>query len=160
MWILLAAALLFGAGCSHKAPVFANCGDNIVNGEETDVDCGGRICPQCNAGKRCVVDKDCRSLVCGGGACVAPSCADGLLNGSESDVDCCGPDCAPCGDARVCAAGTDCSSGVCSGGTCQAASCSDGFRNGDEVGIDCGGACPPCDAAAGGPADLINQSID
>ena len=28
-------------GCGKKAPLFPDCGDNVVNGEETDVDCGG-----------------------------------------------------------------------------------------------------------------------
>jgi hypothetical protein len=161
MRILLVAALVLGAGCGHKARVYPTCGDNVVNGEETDVDCGGRICAPCNPGKRCVVTKDCLSLVCGGdGRCVAPSCADGVLNGSESDVDCGGPDCAPCADAQLCAAGNDCRSTVCTGGTCQAPSCSDGFKNGDETAIDCGGSCPGCDAAAGGAVDLAPPAID
>jgi hypothetical protein len=154
MRILLAAALLLGGGCSHKATVFPTCGDNVVNGQETDIDCGGPICTPCNVGKRCTINKDCRSLVCsGGGTCAAPSCSDGILNGSESDVDCGGPDCPACGDGRVCAGDNDCSSLVCNGATCQTASCSDGFRNGDETGIDCGGSCPPCDAAVGTQSD-------
>ncbi|MGZ3425661.1 MAG: hypothetical protein ACXVCV_03380 [Polyangia bacterium] len=162
MRILLAAVLATTlGGCGHKAPVFPTCGDNVINGEETDIDCGGRICSSCNSGKRCAVDKDCRSKLCTSDlVCAAPSCGDGVLNGSESDVDCGGPDCPPCGDARICAGDNDCVSRVCNGGTCQAASCSDGFQNGDEVGVDCGGSCPPCDAGAGVGADLINQSID
>ena len=154
MRILLAAALVVVAGCGHKAKVFPTCGDNLVNGQETDVDCGGELCTPCNTGKRCAVDKDCRSKLCNSDLfCAAPSCSDGVLNGSESDLDCGGPDCAPCGDGRVCAGDNDCRSRVCTGATCQAASCSDGFKNGDETGIDCGGSCPPCDAAVGGMGD-------
>jgi hypothetical protein len=162
MRILLAAALAATlGGCGHKTTVFPTCGDNVVNGEETDVDCGGRICSQCNTGKHCLVDKDCRSKLCNSDlVCAAPTCSDGVLNGSESDIDCGGPDCPPCGDAHICAGDNDCASRVCNGGTCQGASCSDGFQNGDETGIDCGGSCPPCDAAAGSGPDLINQSID
>jgi hypothetical protein len=144
MRIVLALALVLLA-CGKKAPVFPNCGDNMVNGEETDVDCGGRICTPCNAGKHCAVDKDCRSKICAAGVCATAGCSDGVLNGSESDVDCGGPDCPACGDARVCGGDNDCVSHVCTGSTCQAASCADGFLNGDETGIDCGGSCPPCD---------------
>ena len=160
MRILLAAALaaaVFG-GC-HRAPtVFPTCGDDTVNGEETDTDCGGRICPTCNSGKHCSIDKDCRSMLCNSDrVCSAPSCSDGVLNGSESDRDCGGPDCPPCGDARICAGDNDCVSRVCNGGTCQPPSCGDGFRNGDETGIDCGGSCPPCDAGVSVMPDLTNS---
>lgn len=48
------------------------CTDNIQNGNETGVDCGGPDCPAC------------------------PTCSDGIQNGDETGVDCGGPDCAPC----------------------------------------------------------------
>ena len=155
MRIVLALALACAVvGCSKKPPVFPNCGDNVVNGDETDVDCGGQLCTPCNTGKRCAVDHDCRSHVCAGGACAAPSCSDGLVNGSESDIDCGGPDCSPCADGRACSGDNDCRSRVCTGLVCQTPSCSDGFENGDELGIDCGGSCPPCDASVTPPPDL------
>ncbi|MCU1277022.1 MAG: hypothetical protein JWM53_568 [bacterium] len=155
MRILLAAVLVLSAGgCGSKTTVYPTCGDNVVNGAETDVDCGGAICTPCNTGKRCSIDKDCRSKLCNSDAvCSAPSCSDGVVNGSESDLDCGGPDCGPCADGRVCAGGNDCRSHVCTGATCQAPSCDDGFRNGDELAVDCGGSCPPCDGAAGGATD-------
>ena len=160
MRILCAAALVVAAlaavavGCNKKAPVFPTCGDNVTNGEETDVDCGGQICTSCNTGKHCLVDKDCRSLVCTAGVCAAPSCSDGIWNGSETDIDCGGPDCTPCADAHYCAGDNDCLSKVCNGGTCQAPSCGDGIQNGGETGVDCGGMCPPCDAGVTMPNDL------
>lgn len=158
MRIVLAAALLL-LSCSQKAPVFPTCGDNITNGEETDVDCGGRICTQCNTGKHCLVDKDCRSKLCNSDDTCAPAtCSDGVLNGSESDTDCGGLDCAPCDDARICAGDNDCRSHVCSGSTCQAPSCGDGFKNGDETAVDCGGSCPPCDAAVPPPPSDLSTS--
>lgn len=49
-----------------------SCTDNIQNGNETGVDCGGPDCPAC------------------------PTCSDGVQNGDETGVDCGGPDCAPC----------------------------------------------------------------
>src|SRR5258708_8814613 len=122
MRILLVAALVVVAtvsgGCGHKTTVYPTCGDNIVNGEETDVDCGGRICTPCNSGKHCAVDRDCRSKLCNSDlVCSAPSCNDGVLNGSESDIDCGGTDCPPCADARICARDNDRRSCVCTCGT-------------------------------------------
>ncbi|MBW2981779.1 hypothetical protein KY343_02760 [Candidatus Woesearchaeota archaeon] len=38
------------------------CYDKIFNGNESDVDCGGLICPKCEDGKRCRVDEDCINL--------------------------------------------------------------------------------------------------
>ena len=38
------------------------CYDDIFNGNESDVDCGGLICPKCEDGKRCRVDEDCINL--------------------------------------------------------------------------------------------------
>src|SRR5262245_13149230 len=52
------------------------CGNGVMNGTETDVDCGGLTCPQCRLGARCAVDGDCRSGACANGAC-AP-CGLGL----------------------------------------------------------------------------------
>ena len=150
----IVAIVTAGDGCSKSPPVFPTCGDFMVNGDETDVDCGGLICPACNPGRHCAVDKDCLAKICTAGVCAAPSCSDGIFNGSESDVDCGGPDCAPCADGRACAGDNDCRSRVCTGGACQPPSCSDGFENGDETGIDCGGSCPPCDAAVSLPPDL------
>ncbi len=48
------------------------CTDNIQNGNETGVDCGGPDCPAC------------------------PTCSDGVQNGDEEGVDCGGSNCAPC----------------------------------------------------------------
>src|SRR2546423_13049350 len=104
----VALALALGGGaCGKKAPIFPNCGDNSINGDETDLDCGGPLCTPCNAGKHCAVDKDCRSKICTAGACAAPSCTDGIVNGSESDVDCGGPDRPPCAHGRARAGGHD-----------------------------------------------------
>jgi hypothetical protein len=35
-----------------------SCNDHLKDGSETDVDCGGG-CPNCPAGKHCLVDNDC-----------------------------------------------------------------------------------------------------
>src|SRR5690606_19519186 len=66
----------------------ASCGDGILNGDESDVDCGGAACVGCPDGAGCGGGTDCASLSCASGICQAPSCSDGIENGAESDVDC------------------------------------------------------------------------
>ena len=36
-----------------------NCMDGIQNGNETDVDCGGGVCPVCRELKHCLLPRDC-----------------------------------------------------------------------------------------------------
>jgi hypothetical protein len=46
----------------------AGCIDNIKNGDESDVDCGGS-CPPCGIGQFCNKNADCASLGCRNGLC-------------------------------------------------------------------------------------------
>jgi hypothetical protein len=101
------------------------CDDGLLNGDETDVDCGGPCAP-CGDGLMCAVVEDCESGVCGGGLCAAPACDDGVFNGAETDVDCGGP-CAPCASGLGCHRPADCQSGICApaaGTTCETRACS------------------------------------
>ncbi|HWU86705.1 MAG TPA: hypothetical protein VN253_05505, partial [Kofleriaceae bacterium] len=68
------------------------CTDQIRNGEETDIDCGG-TCGPCNLGDHCRVDKDCDDGICKGGTCAPVACANGVLDPGETDVDCGGDTC-------------------------------------------------------------------
>jgi len=46
------------------------CTDNVRNGDESDVDCGGPTCSlRCAIGKACFVNSDCQSGNCQGGFC-------------------------------------------------------------------------------------------
>ncbi|MEZ4225770.1 MAG: plastocyanin/azurin family copper-binding protein [Polyangiaceae bacterium] len=45
-----------------------SCSDNVKNGTETDVDCGG-TCPKCANGKACTQNGDCTSAQCAGNSC-------------------------------------------------------------------------------------------
>jgi hypothetical protein len=78
------------------------CNDNVQNGQETDIDCGGPICAKCAPTNHCRAPLDCTSKVCKPGppgtpdVCQAPSCTDGVQNGDETGVDC-GGSCPPCG---------------------------------------------------------------
>ncbi len=117
-----------------------SCNDGLLNGTETDVDCGGS-CGACADGKRCIAGDGCVSGSCKSQTCVAPSCGDGVKNASETDVDCGGGTCAVCPADKACLGPADCASGVCNGGTCAAPRCDDGVKNGDETALDCGGSC-------------------
>ena len=80
-----------------------SCMDKLKSGAETDVDCGGANCPDCELAQACAGPSDCKSGTCDGGLCVlAPSCKalkallpvpkDGLywvnLGGTSTEVYC------------------------------------------------------------------------
>ena len=133
------------------------CGDQVKNGFETGVDCGGPSCAPCGVGEGCVYGADCLAPnLCTVGVCTAPGCGDQVKNGGESDVDCGGATaCARCADDALCTGGADCTSGVCSAGHCAVPACSDGVKNGFETATDCGGAtsCARCAPGAHCDAD-------
>ena len=97
-----------------------SCDDDVRNGAETDVDCGGSdpSCARCADGDSCVAGADCESQRCQVGTCV--SCSDGVRNGTETGVDCGGtdPSCDRCGPGLACNADGDCASGACEDGVC------------------------------------------
>ena len=155
----LAALLVGGAGCTSSNSVvdmdaaagadmamvdLAGCSDGRLDGDETDVDCGG-ACSPCGTGQGCARTTDCQSGVCTNQKCAAPTCSDGVKNGTETDVDC-GGTCHPCAAGQACVKGTDCASGTCTNQRClPPPNCMDGKQDGDETDVDCGGsACPPC----------------
>jgi V8-like Glu-specific endopeptidase len=122
----------------------ALCNDQVKNGAETDVDCGGGSCAGCAAGLACQVGTDCASGACADGRCVASTCANGVRDpGTETDLDC-GAACGKCGLGARCITGADCASGACLLGRCMAL-CNDGVKNGAETDVDCGGTCGGCD---------------
>jgi len=57
----------------------ASCTDKAVNGDETDLDCGGGTCPKCAAGKLCKADTDCKSGKCASGKCDDPFTPTGTV---------------------------------------------------------------------------------
>ncbi len=46
-----------------------SCVDNVKNGSETDVDCGG-LCSPCDYGKQCQRQRDCDEGACSAGVCI------------------------------------------------------------------------------------------
>lgn len=133
------------------------CDDGVRNGDESDVDCGGR-CEACPVGAACRASSDCASEQCVDAVCCESAClgacracsegrtgeADGtcanVLAGSDPDDECSG--------------GYDCRDGSCE-------SCVDGLQNGDETWIDCGGDCSPCgEICTNGIDDDGNNLVD
>lgn len=55
--------LLNGSVCE------AHCVDGRVNGDETDIDCGGSVCGTCKFGRGCNIWSDCMTGVCRAGRC-------------------------------------------------------------------------------------------
>ncbi len=45
------------------------CTDNVKNGNETDTDCGGRVCGVCVPGKECRDPTDCSNGKCMSNIC-------------------------------------------------------------------------------------------
>ncbi|TNF34625.1 MAG: hypothetical protein EP329_07025, partial [Deltaproteobacteria bacterium] len=100
-------------GLCDPAPT---CEDGVMNGDETDVDCGGATCDACEVGEGCLEASDCVTEVCGeDGLCeeAPPTCDDGVMNGDETDVDCGGDTCDPCEVGEGCLVASDCVSEIC-----------------------------------------------
>jgi hypothetical protein len=95
----------------------------VLNGTESDIDCGGTTCAKCPVGDKCGSGADCLSLSCSmQHRCIAPSCTDQIKNENESDVDCGGTSMCPrCGYNKACTVAADCASNVCTGGKCTLA---------------------------------------
>jgi len=53
----------------------ATCTDTVKNGSESDVDCGGPVCPRCAVGKACLGAADCSTSLCVNNVCT--TCASG-----------------------------------------------------------------------------------
>jgi hypothetical protein len=126
-------------------PIPASCTNKMQDGDETDIDCGGQVCPKCPDLNMCVLARDCVSSKCASMHCQPPTCHDGVQNGSETDMDCGGSCPTACDIGQHCKVPSDCLLMACAAGTCVMPSCMDQQLNGSETDVDCGGgACPPC----------------
>ncbi|MFM2152232.1 MAG: hypothetical protein RL199_667 [Pseudomonadota bacterium] len=146
--------------CTPQAPGKCSprtCVDNVPNGAETDVDCGGKACgTRCTDRSICAVDADCASRDCvlptgaGVARCAPATRFDKRLDGDETDIDCgtVGPDPVPSASttpapstAARCVSGQRCDSpGDCSSGLCEAGVCTNGLC-GNQQNTTCGRLC-------------------
>jgi hypothetical protein len=110
-------------GCVGNTCAQPSCTDQVKDGLETGVDCGGPACPACGAGQGCVTSTDCAApITCGGGGasgvcgCIAnpktTTCA-GLNCGVV--VDNCGAQisCGSCAAPYTCGSGSPSVPHVC-----------------------------------------------
>ncbi len=141
------------------------CQDHIRDGAETDVDCGGGICPRCAARAACRVDDDCALF---GGCdslahtCVDSDCDDHHMDVVETDVDCGGGGCNLCALGQRCLSHFDCSSNNCLNHVCVQFPCADGVKNFGESDIDCGAVCQRCalGKSCNGAYDCASNACD
>ena len=96
----------------------------VLNGTESDVDCGGTDCKKCMVNQICRAGSDCDTGVCTSGRCAPPSCTDGVKNQGESDIDCGGTtSCPRCADFKYCTAPSDCMTNMCTNNYCGSMGC-------------------------------------
>ncbi|CAF3821000.1 unnamed protein product, partial [Adineta steineri] len=122
-----------GKGCTDKAQCASGVcdgtsktcadpsySDQVLNGDETGIDCGGTSPNKCAQGIGCKVTADCDKALCTNGLCAAATCSDGIKNGVETDVDCGGSKCSPCDANKICSGNGDCASKNCVSLKCAA----------------------------------------
>jgi hypothetical protein len=137
---------LGGCACDavSKICVADVCVDHRKDGDESDVDCGGMVCPACDTGAICTSNRDCKKSSCDAltATCDADACADHQRDGNETDVDCGGGICPLCPLGMGCALNYDCTSGACDAVSrkCVTDPCFDHRWDGTETDTDCGGS--------------------
>ena len=114
MKLVLACMVAVLSGCVWY--LHPSCSDQIMNGNETDIDCGG-TCTKCEIGQGCNVNAECDESNCINHTCTPYDCDNGKIGQQETDVDCGGPMCRKCAGGRHCVVATDCASGSCDAAT-------------------------------------------
>lgn len=143
-----------GSKCIDSSCQSALCDNTLMDGSETDVDCGGPDCTsRCGLGQSCAMPSDCEvGLSCENGSCVEATCSNNLQDVDESDTDCGGTSqCPRCNTGQACTLASDCvSNAPCVNNACAPASCANNIQDGTETDIDCGNAeCGPCGGGGG-----------
>jgi len=131
--------------CKNGRCAEPSCSDNVQNGDETGIDCGGSCAIDgftCEDGLGCTVSRDCTGEFCANQVC-SDHCISSKREADETDVDCGGKQCSPCGDDKKCTVADDCASKICTNKLCVPATCSDEVVNQTESDVDCGGVCTP-----------------
>jgi len=131
------------------------CDNRTLDGNETDVDCGGADCDACTNGFACEGASDCASQFCdvrsgGAGTDGELTCAACLNNDDCTEATpawhCLAGVCTDTGaklNGETCSGGDDCLSTHCIDGVCCGTTCDDGAM----------GDCVACSMAAGAQTD-------
>jgi hypothetical protein len=120
-WIfvpVLGVALMGATVASSCGDDVDPCLDGVLNGSESDVDCGGTCVERCTLAASCLVAEDCVTGCCNAaGSCDTDDDEDGVCDADRCEPDCdaracggdgCGGLCGECGDYESCT-----ESGVC-----------------------------------------------
>jgi hypothetical protein len=122
----------------------ASCQNATQDNAETDVDCGGDLCPPCSTGQACGADSDCAQGPCVSDVCtcIASTCDDVTACGSAVDDGCGGTiDCSSkCTGTDVCF-----NDACCTPLTCPTDSCAASIDDGCGGTIDCSTNCTGTD---------------
>ena len=65
--------------------ISSHCNDNVIDADESGVDCGGADCNKCTDGLGCNAPSDCNSNLCLAHVCSEPSCGDGVVERSSGE---------------------------------------------------------------------------
>jgi hypothetical protein len=151
--------------CLNGACAQPSCSDQIQNGDEGDVDCGG-TCTPCLPGQKCKLATDCAGGACTNGSC-SLTCLDGKgncdgdpANGCETNLKTDAAHCSACdAPCNLPHATATCNGGTCAVSACTApyADCDGDPSNGCETNTstdptNCNGCGLTCVAVNGTPA--------
>ncbi len=158
-----------GEVCAQGECVPAHCVNDTLDGDESDVDCGGS-CPGCPNGDDCNVPGDCRSNVCVNNVCEPcvehGQCPQGMY---------CDPTTQNCrnklDDGEDCSGSAVCQSGFCPDGVCCETACQETCMSCRELATaELNGLCRPvkagtdpfgdCAAPQCQGDDLVTSSCD
>jgi WD40 repeat protein len=151
--------IIGNAGTSGQTnPAGGTCGNGQKDGDETDVDCGGKSgCPKCIPFKTCNQDSDCLSEYAtnaGSPPFTGITCTDSVdVKGQTITL-----------QGKVCMSGElygaaqNLANAWAQGGgqsNLAGGTCANGIKDSGETDVDCGGSCPPC-----APFKTCNDNAD
>ena len=74
--------------CLRNKCAEPTCDDTVLNGDESDIDCGGACKNKCKKGQGCYIDEDCEyGLVCISQICSETKPGEGAIQGPDKDSD-------------------------------------------------------------------------
>ncbi len=114
---------------SSNTCVTVGCDNELKDGTESDVDCGGDSCPACADGKICGDFEDCQSLFCKSGICAKCASAADCHSDDYCDIGATEHCLDELVNSASCNQSYQCSSGICVDSVCCEASCGGGCES-------------------------------